>query len=42
MNIEINYRNLKKKLENVRWFVRPLHIGDPIPWRVMFEKIIGY
>ena len=25
----------------MQWFVRPLHIGDPIPWRVMFEKIIG-
>jgi len=30
------------QLENVQWFVTPPHIGDPIPWRVMFEKVIGY
>jgi len=31
---------MQKKLENVQWFIRPLHIGDTIrgaPWRVMFE-----
>jgi len=32
---------LTHTVENVQWFSRPLHIGDPIcgapPWRVMFE-----
>jgi len=30
------------RLENVHWISIPVHIGDPIPWRAMFEKIIGY